>query len=570
MREGEVSSLTDSAAWKALKTHHADASRWNFKELFAKDPGRADRYRAEACGLYLDYGKNRVDDETLRLLRALAVQAGVESARDAMFRGDKINFTEKRAVLHTALRNQGSEPVRLDGEDVMPKVRAVLDQMKSFCGRIRSGEWKGYTGKPIRHVVNIGIGGSDLGPVMVSEALRPYSHEKDGTRRIESHFVSNVDGTHLAEVLRRVELDQTLFLVASKTFTTQETMVNAHAARAALLKAGGDEKSVAKHFAALSTNIPAVKNFGIDPQNAFEFWDWVGGRYSCWSAIGLPIALSVGFDNFHAFLRGGHAMDNHFRETPLDRNMPVTLALLGVWYGDFFGAETHAVLPYDQYLHRLPAYLQQADMESNGKSVTRSGERVDYPTGPVLWGEPGTNGQHSFYQLVHQGTRIIPCDFIAPMQSHNPLGDQHRILLANCFAQTEALMVGKTREEAETELRAQGLSDAEVKALAPHKVFEGNRPTNTLLMKKLTPETLGSLVALYEHKIFTQGVIWGVNSFDQMGVELGKQLAKTLQSELEAGEKNPGSSPKHDASTHALMRYYWKNRYISLPETSRS
>jgi glucose-6-phosphate isomerase len=365
----------------------------------------------------------------------------------------------------------------------------------------------------------------------------------------------------LSETLRRVRMEETLFLVASKTFTTQETMANAHAARAALVRAlGGDEKAVSKHFAALSTNIPAVKAFGIDPENAFEFWDWVGGRYSCWSAVGLPIALSVGFENFRAFLRGAHAMDRHFREAPLDRNMPAVLALLGVWYADFFGAETHAVLPYDQSLHRLPAYLQQADMESNGKSADRSGRRVDYATGPIVWGEPGTNGQHSFYQLIHQGARLIPCDFIAPMQSHNPLGEQHRILLANCFAQTEALMLGKTRKEAEAELRSQGLSAAEAKALAPHKVFGGNRPTNTLLMKKLTPETLGSLIALYEHKIFTQGVIWGVNSFDQMGVELGKQLAKTLLSELEKGERESGIPLKHDASTQALMKYYWANR----------
>ncbi len=559
-----MSSLTASPAWKKLEGHYSEASKWKLRELFANDSGRADRYRAEACGLYLDYSKNLVEDETLRLLQTLAAQAGVESMRDAMFRGDKINFTEKRAVLHTALRHQGPEPVMADGEDVMPKVRAVLEKMRVFCERIRSGEWKGHTGKPIRHVVNIGIGGSDLGPVMICEALKPYSRDASGHQALEVHFVSNIDGTHLAETLRRVELDQTLFLVASKTFTTQETMTNAHSARDALLKLfGGDVSSVAKHFAALSTNIPAVKAFGIDPENAFEFWDWVGGRYSCWSAIGLPVALSIGFENFQAFLRGADAMDRHFREAPLEQNLPVILALLGVWYTDFFGAETHAVLPYDQYLHRLPAYLQQADMESNGKFVTRSGERVDYPTGPVIWGEPGTNGQHSFYQLIHQGTRLITCDFIAPAQSQNPTGSHHRILLANCFAQTEALMVGKTLAEVETELRQQGMSDSEIKALAPYKVFEGNRPTNTILMSRLTPETLGALVALYEHKIFVQGVIWNVNSYDQWGVELGKQLAKALQSEMEAGERDAAIPLSHDASTNTLLKYYWKNRTAS-------
>jgi glucose-6-phosphate isomerase len=555
-----VSSLTQTPAWKNLETHYSEASRWKMRDLFAADPGRAGRYTVEACGLRLDYSKNRIQDATLRHLLALAAEAKVEAARAAMFAGEKINFTEKRAVLHTALRHQGSEPVIADGEDVMPKVRAVLDKMRAFCGRVRSGEWKGHTGKPIRHVVNIGIGGSDLGPVMVTEALKHYAYDAAGSARIEAHFVSNVDGTHLSEILKKVELDQTLFLVASKTFTTQETMTNALSARAALLAAvGGDKAAVAKHFAALSTNIPAVEAFGIDAANAFAFWDWVGGRYSLWSAIGLPIALTVGFENFEALLRGAYAMDRHFRDAPLDKNMPVLLALLGVWYTDFFGAESHGVMPYDQYLHRLPAYLQQADMESNGKFVTRSGERVDYKTGPVIWGEPGTNGQHSFYQLIHQGTRLIPCDFIAPMRSHNALGDHHRILLANCFAQTEALMVGKTLEEATAELRAQGLSDGEIAELAPHKVFEGNRPTNTIVTPKITPETLGALIALYEHKIFVQGVIWRVNSYDQWGVELGKQLAKKIEAELVAGEKG-NADLKHDASTNALMEYYLKNR----------
>jgi glucose-6-phosphate isomerase len=557
-----VSSLSQSPAWESLKNHHSEALRWKLRELFAQDSGRADRYRAEACGLYLDYSKNLIRDETMKLLRELAVQAGVEPMREAMFRGDRINFTEKRAVLHTALRNQGPEPVFADGKDVMPGVRFVLEKMRVFCDRIRSGEWKGCTGKSIRHVVNIGIGGSDLGPAMITEALRPYARDASGRRRLEVHFVSNVDGTHLAETLRGIELDRTLFLVASKTFTTQDTMTNAHSARAALLKAsGGDASAVALHFAALSANLPAAKAFGIDPENTFVFWDWVGGRYSCWSAIGLPIALFIGFENFQAFLRGAYAMDRHFHEAPLEQNLPVIMALLGVWYTGFFGAETHAVLPYDQYLHRLPAYLQQADMESNGKSVTRTGELVDYPTGPVIWGGPGTNGQHSFYQLLHQGTRFIPCDFIAPLQSHNPMGAHHRILLANCFAETEALMVGKTLTEAEAELRAQGLPEAEIKMLAPHNVFEGNRPTNTILMRMVTPETLGSLIALYEHKIFVQGVIWNVNSYDQMGVELGKQLAKTMLSEMEAGEKDSSIPLSHDASTNSLLRYYW----ISTP-----
>jgi glucose-6-phosphate isomerase len=551
-------SLTSTPAWKALEVHRDAVAPLNMRALFAADPARAQRYALEACGLRLDFSKNRIQDETLKRLLDLARQEKVEAARAAMFAGDKINFTEKRAVLHTALRHQGPEPVMVDGEDVMPKVRAVLEKMRAFCDRVRSGAWKGHTGKPIRHVVNIGIGGSDLGPVMVAEALKPYARDASGREQIAVHFVSNVDGTHLAEILRRVELDQTLFLVASKTFTTQETMTNAHSARAALLKSvNGDESAVAKHFAALSTNIPAVEAFGIAPENAFAFWDWVGGRYSLWSAIGLPIALHVGFDNFEKLLKGADAMDRHFREAPLEKNLPVILAVLGVWYTDFFGAESHGVMPYDQYLHRLPAYLQQADMESNGKFVTRDGSRVDYKTGPVIWGEPGTNGQHSFYQLIHQGTRLIPCDFIAPMQSHNPVGDHHRILMANFFAQTEALMTGKTLEEATAELKAQGMSAADIAALAPHKVFEGNRPTNTIVMPKLTPETLGSLIALYEHKIFVQGVIWRVNSYDQWGVELGKQLAKKIEGELVAGDK---SALKHDASTNALMGYYWANR----------
>jgi glucose-6-phosphate isomerase len=553
--------LTQSPAWKALQSHHKNASGLKMKDLFAADAKRAEAFSLEACGLYLDFSKNIATAETLSLLRDLARQAGLDQAKEDLFTGKKINTTENRAVLHTALRNLGNAPVLVDGQDVMPKVRAVLDKMRDFSEQVRTGAWKGFSGKPIRHVVNIGIGGSDLGPVMVTEALKPYSYDASGKPVVKAHFVSNVDATHLAEILRQVEIEQTLFIVASKTFTTQETMANALSAREALLRAcGGDRSAVAKHFVALSTNLKDVAAFGIDPQNAFEFWDWVGGRYSCWSAIGLSIALSIGFGNFKDFLAGAYDMDRHFRETPAERNLPVTLALLGIWYGDFFDAQTHAILPYDQYLHRLPAYLQQADMESNGKSVRKDDGRVDYQTGPIIWGEPGTNGQHSFYQLIHQGTRLIPADFMAPAQSHNPIGDHHRILLSNFFAQTEALMVGKTLDEALAELKAAGVPDAEAKALAPHKVFEGNRPTNSILFKKLTPHVLGSLVAMYEHKIFTQGVIWGVNSFDQWGVELGKQLAKKILPELEAGEKDRTVTLSHDGSTNALIRKYLSER----------
>jgi glucose-6-phosphate isomerase len=553
--------LTQSPAWKALLAHQKASATLQMRDLFAADPGRAAKFTLEACGLYLDFSKNIVSGETLALLRALAKDAGLDQAKEDLFNGKKINFTENRAVLHTALRNLGNSPVLVDGQDVMPKVRAVLDKMRDFSERIRTGAWTGFSGKPIKHVVNIGIGGSDLGPVMVTEALKPYSRDASGREVVRAHFVSNVDATHLAEILRQVELDQTLFIVASKTFTTQETMANALSAREALLKAcGGDKSAVAKHFVALSTNLKDVAAFGIDPENAFEFWDWVGGRYSCWSAIGLSIALSIGFGHFKDFLAGGYDMDLHFRETPAERNLPVTLALLGIWYGDFFGSETHAILPYDQYLHRLPAYLQQADMESNGKSVRKDGERVDYQTGPIIWGEPGTNGQHSFYQLIHQGTKIIPADFLAAAQSQNPIGEHHRMLLSNFFAQTEALMVGKTYAEALAELKTSGMPEMEAKRLAPHKVFEGNRPTNSILFKKLTPHVLGSLVALYEHKIFVQGIIWGINSYDQMGVELGKQLAKKILPELEAGEKNPEVALKHDGSTNSLIRRYLKER----------
>ncbi len=556
-----MSPLTQSPAWKALLAHHKSAAPWKMRELFAQDPSRAERLHLEACGLYVDYSKNIVKDETLDLLRGLAEATGVAAAREAMFTGKKINFTEGRAVLHTALRNFSSEPVLVDGVDVMPKVRAVLEKMRDFTEKVRTGVWLGHSGKTITHVVNIGIGGSDLGPVMVTEALKPYSYDSTGNPVVTVHFVSNVDATHIAEILRKVDLERTLFIVASKTFTTQETMTNALSARDALLQAcGGDKSAVAKHFVALSTNLEAVAAFGIDTANAFEFWDWVGGRYSCWSAIGLSISLSIGFGHFRDFLAGAHDMDKHFRTAPIKDNLPITLALLGIWYGDFFGAETHGVMPYDQYLHRLPAYLQQADMESNGKFVDKDGQRVDYQTGPIIWGEPGTNGQHSFYQLVHQGTKLIPCDFIAPAQSHNPIGDHHRILMSNYFAQTEALMAGKTLLEAEAELKAAGLSPEDVKRLGPHKVFEGNRPTNSILFKNLTPHVLGALIAMYEHKIFVQGIVWGINSYDQWGVELGKQLAKKILAELEAGEKNPATALKHDASTNTLIRKYLAER----------
>jgi len=556
-----MTAFTQTSAYRALRDHATEAKSLQLRQLFQVDPARAERYRIEACGLFLDYSKNLVTDLSLDLLRALAHEQGVAKSREAMFSGARINSTEGRAVLHTALRNLHGGPVLVDGEDVMPAVKRVLAQMETFTGQVRSGAWKGHSGKRIRHVVNIGIGGSDLGPVMVTEALKPFSRENDGQSPLAVHFVSNVDATHIAEILRLVDLEATLFIVASKTFTTQETMTNAETAKAALLKAvGGDASAVAKHFVALSTNIPAVKAFGIDPANAFEFWDWVGGRYSCWSAIGLSISLFIGFENFREFLAGGEDMDNHFRTAPPEANMPLTLALLGVWYGEFFQAQTHAVLPYDQYLHRLPAYLQQADMESNGKGVDHQGQTVNYQTGPIVWGEPGTNGQHSFYQLIHQGTKFIPADFIAPMQSHNPIGDHHRILLANCFAQTEALMIGRTLEEAKADLRQQKLAEGEVERLAPSKVFTGNRPTNTLLCQKLTPRILGSLVALYEHKIFCQGVIWNVNSFDQMGVELGKVLAKKVDGELKAGETGSQAALAHDSSTNGLMRYYFAKR----------
>ncbi|TCO81554.1 glucose-6-phosphate isomerase [Plasticicumulans lactativorans] len=535
--------LTSLPAWRALTEHHAAIAEVHMRELFATDPGRAGRYALEAAGLFLDYSKNRITDDTLRLLAQLAREAGVEDLRARMFRGEAINATEGRAVLHTALRRPRGDVVVVDGENVVEAVHAVLERIETFTESVRSGAWRGHTGESIRHVVNIGIGGSDLGPLMACEALRPYGHPG-----LTMHFVSNVDGTHMAETLKRVDAASTLFIVASKTFTTQETLTNAHTARAWLVEQLGSDAAVAKHFVAVSTNAREVGAFGIDTANMFGFWDWVGGRYSLWSAIGLPIALYVGMANFRELLAGANTLDRHFESAPLEANLPVILALLGVWYSNFFGAATHAVLPYDQSLHRFPAYLQQLDMESNGKRVTREGAAVDYATGPVLWGEPGTNGQHAFYQLIHQGTRLVPGDFIVPLDSHHPIGRHHTLLLANCLAQTEALMRGKTADEARAELAAGGMSGAALEALVPHKVFPGNRPSNTVLVQKLTPAVLGALIALYEHKVFVQGAIWNINSFDQWGVELGKQLAKAIEPELEG---RAGGS--HDSSTAALI-----------------
>jgi glucose-6-phosphate isomerase len=539
--------LTQTPAWRALKEHHAAIAGLHMRDLFAHDPERFGRFSLQVDDLLLDYSKNRITEETMALLVALARQRDVEGWRERMFRGEKINVTENRAVLHTALRNRSGRPVVVDGKDVMPEILAVLEQMRIFSAAVRDGSWRGFSGKPITDVVNIGIGGSDLGPVMVTEALRAYQSD-----HLRLHFVSNVDGTHLAETVKGLDPETALFIVASKTFTTQETLRNAHSARDWFLERAPDRSAIAKHFVAISTNRAAVEEFGIDPRNMFVFWDWVGGRTSLWCAIGLSIAIAVGMDNFEELLAGGHAMDEHFRSSPLERNMPVILALLGIWYRDFFGAESHAMLPYDQYLHRFPAYFQQGDMESNGKSVTREGERLEVATGPVVWGEPGTNGQHAFYQLIHQGTPLIPCDFIAPVETHNPLANHHDILMANFFAQPEALMRGKTAEEVRQEMSAAGVSAESIDRLLPHRVFTGNRPTNSILMRRLTPRTLGSLIALYEHKIFVQGIIWDINSFDQWGVELGKRLAGVILPELTA----PGEVSGHDVSTRGLINYY--------------
>jgi glucose-6-phosphate isomerase len=543
--------LSDSPAWKALAQHQREIEHIHMRDLFAQDPERFERFSLRFESLLLDYSKNRITTETMRLLLDLATQADLSGWIVRMFDGEKINATENRAVLHIALRNRSNRPIRVDGQDVMPEVNAVLEHMRRFSQAVRSGTWRGYRGQRITDVVNIGIGGSDLGPVMVTEALKPYAQEG-----LHVHFVSNIDGTHMAETLKRVRPETTLFIVASKSFTTQETLTNAHTARAWFLDAAQDAAHVAQHFVALSTNAEAVRPFGIDPQNMFAFWDWVGGRYSLWSAIGLSIAIAIGFEHFEALLSGAHEMDEHFRSAPLDANLPVILGLLGIWYNNFFGAQTHAILPYDQYLHRFPAYLQQGDMESNGKSITRQGAPVEVSTGPIIWGEPGTNGQHAFYQLIHQGTKLIPCDFIAPVKTHNPVGNHHAILLSNFFAQTEALMKGKTEAEARRELQTAGLSGEALERLLPHKIFAGNKPTNSILVSQITPRSLGHLIALYEHKIFTQGVIWNINSFDQWGVELGKQLADVIFPELEGSQEVTG----HDASTNGLLNYYKTHR----------
>lgn len=538
---------THTTAWKTLSKHYEQMKDVHMKDLFAADPDRFRKFSLKFENILLDYSKNRITQETMDTLLQLAEECKLKEAIEAMFSGEHINQTEDRAVLHVALRNLSDQPVSVDGKNVMPEVKEVLDRMKKFSEQLIAGEWKGYTGKPISDIVNIGIGGSDLGPVMVTEALKHYK-----VPNITPHFVSNVDGTHISETLKNLNPQTTLFIIASKTFTTQETMTNAESAKAWFLKAADDQDAVKKHFIALSTNQEKVEAFGIDANNMFGFWDWVGGRYSLWSAIGMPIACTIGFHCFEDLLDGAHAMDEHFRNEPFEKNIPVILALIGIWYNNFFGAESEAILPYDQYMHRFAAYFQQGNMESNGKYVDRNGQKVDYQTGPIIWGEPGTNGQHAFYQLIHQGTKLIPCDFLAPAQTLNPVGDHHEKLLANFFAQPEALMNGKSREEVESELKSAGMSQEEIQELAPYKVFEGNRPTNAILFKILTPRVLGQLIAMYEHKIFVQGIIWNVFSFDQWGVELGKQLAKSILPELRGEDK----VSSHDASTNGLINAY--------------
>jgi len=530
--------------WKRLAAHCETMKACHMRDLFRDDPRRFSKFSLAIDDIVVDYSKNIITEETVNLLVRLARELDVPDAIERMFSGDAINETERRAVLHVALRNRSGSPLCADGKDVMPEVNAVLRKMEGFSRAVLSGAWKGYTGKPITDIVNIGIGGSDLGPVMVTEALKPYQHP-----RINAHFVSNIDGTHIAETLKKIAPETSLFMIASKTFTTLETMTNAHTARQWFLDRAQDAKHIKRHFVAISTNREKAVEFGIDPDALFEFWDWVGGRYSLWSAIGLSIACTIGFESFAELLDGAHAMDRHFLKAPLEKNIPAILALLGIWYNNFFKAESHAILPYDQYLHRFPAYLQQADMESNGKSVDRSGAKVAYHTGGVIWGEPGTNGQHAFFQLIHQGTKLIPCDFLCPAVSHNPVGEHHRLLLSNVIAQTEALMKGKTESEVIEELRQEKKSEDEIRRLAPFKVFQGNRPTNTIIFRKVTPRTLGSLIAMYEHKIFVQGIVWNIFSFDQWGVELGKQLASAVCDEMKAGKV----ARSHDSSTVGLM-----------------
>lgn len=542
---------TTTKAWKKLEAHAEEMQEVYMTDLFAEDADRFTKYSHRFEDILIDFSKNIITDHTISLLLELANECRLKDAIAAMFEGELINQTEHRSVLHTALRNFSGTPVYTEGKDIMPQVKAVQEQMKTFADKMHSGEWKGYTGKKIKYIVNIGIGGSDLGPLMVTEALKPY-----WVHGIQPYFVSNVDASHIAETLKKVTPDETLFLIASKTFTTQETMANAQTAREWFLKTAGDEAHIAKHFAALSTNEKDVVKFGIDKENMFQFWDWVGGRYSLWSAIGLSIAVTIGYENFEQLLKGAHATDIHFQNTELEKNIPVLMALISLWYVNFFGSQTEAILPYDQYLHRFAAYFQQGNMESNGKSVDRNGEETEYSTGPIIWGEPGTNGQHAFYQLIHQGTLLIPCDFIATAQSHNPTRDHHQILLSNFFAQTEALMNGKDEEEVEAELEKSGKTTEEIAKLTPFKIFSGNMPTNSILIKKITPYTLGQLIALYEHKIFTQGVIWNIFSFDQWGVELGKQLANKILPELNGAEK----INSHDASTNGLINAFKEMR----------
>ncbi len=542
---------TETQSWNRLIGHFKEMKDTHMKDLFAGDPERFNKYTIRFNDILVDYSKNVITDETLKLLSGLIEEIGLRDAIDKMFSGDRINETEDRAALHIALRNRGNTPIYVNGKNVMPEINAVLNKIKGFSDKIISGEWRGFTNKKITDIVNIGIGGSDLGPVMVTECLRPYAKDD-----LAVHFVSNVDGTHITEILKRLNPETTLFLIASKTFTTQETMTNAFSAREWFLKFAKDQTRVPKHFVAISTNTKKVEEFGIDKDNMFIFWDWVGGRYSLWSAIGLSIACYIGYENFTELLQGAFEMDNHFRDTPFEKNIPVILSLIGIWYNNFFGAQTEAILPYDQYMHRFPAYFQQGNMESNGKFVDRNGKKVNYQTGPVIWGEPGTNGQHAFYQLIHQGTKMIPADFLAPVISHNQIGKHHNILLSNFFAQTEALLNGKTREEVIEELKNDGKSDDEIEKLYPHKVFEGNRPTNSILFRKLTPRVLGSLIAMYEHKIFVQGVVWNIFSFDQWGVELGKQLAKKILPEL----KDDKPVESHDSSTNGLINAFKEMR----------
>lgn len=542
---------TRTENWKKLADHYEKMKNVQMKDLFADDPERFAKFSIRFNEILVDYSKNRLSGQTLKLLTGLADEIGLRDAIEKMFSGDKINATENRAVLHVALRNRGNTPVYVDDKDVMPEVNEVLEKMKDFSQRVISGKWKGFTNQKVTDIVNIGIGGSDLGPVMVTECLRPYA--KEG---LSVHFVSNIDGTHITETLNGLNQETTLFMIASKTFTTQETMTNAFSAREWFLAYAKDQAHIARHFVAISTNTKDVEAFGIDKNNMFRFWDWVGGRYSLWSAIGLSIACYIGYERFSELLRGAYEMDRHFREAPFEENMPVVLALIGIWYANFFDARTEVILPYDQYMHRFPAYFQQGNMESNGKSVDRNGKKTDYQTGPVIWGEPGTNGQHAFYQLIHQGTKLIPADFLAPAISHNPTGEHHEILLSNFFAQTEALMNGMTEKEAADQLKRDGKTDDEIQMLLPYKVFEGNRPTNSVLFKKLTPRVLGSLIAMYEHKIFVQGVVWNIFSFDQWGVELGKQLAKKILPELP--DDNPVVS--HDSSTNGLINAFKEMR----------